>query len=639
MLTEWKLHNFKSIQELTNFHLGPVTLLAGANSSGKTVLLQSILLVAQTLSSPVAVRALVLNGETVKLGTWSDVPHSEFQNEPTAFECRIELPERQPLDYYMDTEFWARRPPTLRRRMMEGVTHVTLSASLCTPRKRMHDISEPIIDRVEIGIQRTETTGRAKEMTPVSSSIAVRRRKKALSARKLHEWEPLLPRGLDAADLGYIVSQTVPPVPFEPWEDWEYLEEQLVSVTTIGATFRHFLPSRLVQRYDATARQLRQGIRTLLSPLPTAMRRRAGSDFLRFIRDAISEGSEMIPKELINNVNDLLGELRITRRFEGSTWAEFIRFFGRLPIERRGRQRANELSLLLGYTLDEFVAQGSRHFAVEVVPIPQFARAAIATLQDFFFTRIKYLGPLRDDPRVIYALPPTPDIPDVGIKGQYTAVVLDRNKNRPIKFIDPVTRREKESSLQEAVVAWLQHMGILQSVSTEEAGKLGYKLTVRASGLDLELDLTTVGVGASQVLPILVMALLASPDTLLIFEQPEIHLHPKVQSLLGDFFLSMGQLGKQCLVETHSEYLVNRLRLRIAEAKDDAVLKLVKIYFVEREGSVSHFREVKPNEYGAILEWPAGFFDEGAMQAESIIRLGTEKRKSRSGLTRNEDSN
>lgn len=630
MFIEWKLHNFKSIKDLPDFRLAPVTVLAGANNSGKTTLLQSVLLLTQTLSSPVTTRPLILNGEAVKLGTWKDVPHFELQNEPVAFECALDISEKDLFARDAGTRLLVSRPLAVRRRMMEGVSKVTLSASFRTVDPRAHTISEPRIDKVEIGIQKSIRMGRGRVSTPVFFSIAVRRRKKALSRKKVEELQPLLPSGVELSDLDYIITQSGQEIPFQPWEDLEYLGEQLVSVSSIGATFKHFLPDTLIQRYDATARRLRTGIRAVLSPFPITMRRRASTDLAKFLKETISKGSVEIPKELIGEVNSLLSDLYISHQFTGSTWAEFSKFLRSLSRKRRVQQQVRELSFLLGLTLDEFVEEDSRRFAIEASPIPESAQAATIILQDFFSTRIKYLGPLRDDPRVIYALPPTPDIPDVGIKGQYTAVVLDRNKNNSIEFIEPTTKRRKTSTLQEAVIAWLQHMGILQSVSTEEAGKLGYKLMVYAPGLDRELDLTTVGVGASQVLPILVMALLATPGTLLIFEQPEIHLHPKVQSLLGDFFLSMGELGKQCLVETHSEYLVNRLRQRIAEAPEDAVLKLVKIYFVERDGSVSNFREVQPNEYGAILQWPAGFFDEATLQAESIVRSGTEKRKSKS---------
>ncbi|HUS84501.1 MAG TPA: DUF3696 domain-containing protein, partial [Anaerolineales bacterium] len=145
-------------------------------------------------------------------------------------------------------------------------------------------------------------------------------------------------------------------------------------------------------------------------------------------------------------------------------------------------------------------------------------------------------------------------------------------------------------------------------------------------------DLTHVGVGVSQVLPILVASLLAEPDTTLIFEQPELHLHPRVQTLLGDFFLSMTALGKQCIVETHSEYLINRLRFRTAAAiESNPWVSALKVYFVERSENGSLFRDVAINEYGAVLDWPEGFFDQSQLEAEAILRAAAVKRKTQKG--------
>ena len=116
------------------------------------------------------------------------------------------------------------------------------------------------------------------------------------------------------------------------------------------------------------------------------------------------------------------------------------------------------------------------------------------------------------------------------------------------------------------MIDWLQYLDVAKSVESRDQGKLGHELKVALSDSDSTHDLTHVGVGVSQVLPILVMGLLADTDTTLVFEQPELHLHPKVQTLLGDFFLSMALCNKQCIVETHSEYFIDRLRFRIAAA-------------------------------------------------------------------------
>jgi predicted ATPase len=133
----------------------------------------------------------------------------------------------------------------------------------------------------------------------------------------------------------------------------------------------------------------------------------------------------------------------------------------------------------------------------------------------------------------------------------------------------------------------------------------------------------------SQVLPILVMSLLAETRSLLLYEQPEVHLHPAVQSRLGDFFLGVIATGKQCVVETHSEHLVTRLRLRAAQDTDRNVAEDVLTYFVDRPAGGSRYRALAMNEYGVFPEWPKGFFDEAEENATAIVRSSLEKRKRR----------
>lgn len=164
-------------------------------------------------------------------------------------------------------------------------------------------------------------------------------------------------------------------------------------------------------------------------------------------------------------------------------------------------------------------------------------------------------------------------------------------------------------------------------------------MQVRLHDGDTAHDLTHVGVGVSQVLPIVVSCLLARPDTLLIFEQPELHLHPKVQTLLADFFLAMSMLGKQCILETHSEYLINRLRFRAAAAEAKQLVDTLEIYFVEKTGNQANFRKVKVNEYGAIVEWPDGFFDQSQSEAEEILRAATLKKRAEKEVAANDKRN
>ena len=266
---------------------------------------------------------------------------------------------------------------------------------------------------------------------------------------------------------------------------------------------------------------------------------------------------------------------------------------------------------------------------------PEEFRTVENHFRNFFVNEVKYVGPLRDEPKPLYPLESLANTTDVGFKGEHTAAVLDLNRDRLVTTID-VKRFEETGKflatrirLGAAVSGWLSYLGVAESVVTTDRGKIGHDLQVNTAEIDKSHDLTNVGVGVSQVLPIVVMALLGQRGSLLVFEQPELHLHPKVQARLGDFFLAMSLLGKQCIVETHSEYLIERFRRRIAEDDTDCFTRLISVYFFEMQDGQTKFRNVEINEYGAILDWPAEFFDQAADETEQIIAAAAAKRLQR----------
>jgi hypothetical protein len=129
-----------------------------------------------------------------------------------------------------------------------------------------------------------------------------------------------------------------------------------------------------------------------------------------------------------------------------------------------------------------------------------------------------------------------------------------------------------------------------------------------------------VGIGISQVLPVLVMAY-GSRDKLLAMEQPEIHLHPALQAELGDVFIeaALGERKNTFILETHSEHLILRLMRRMRETyqrKETGIPPVtpadVSVLYVEPDGSRSIVREMPLNELGELVKsWPGGFFEEG----------------------------
>ena len=93
--------------------------------------------------------------------------------------------------------------------------------------------------------------------------------------------------------------------------------------------------------------------------------------------------------------------------------------------------------------------------------------------------------------------------------------------------------------------------------------------------------------------------------------------------------MSLTFAGKQCVVETHSEYLVSRLRYLSAMANDVPISQLIKIYFVEKPTEQSIYSEVKMTESGVIRNWPDGFFDETERNSAAIIQAQIERARAR----------
>lgn len=631
MITKWKIFNFKSIRQETELDFGPLTIFAGANSSGKSTFIQSILLFAQTLSNKISSRSVVLNGTLASLGQFDDLKSYGSEADQIIIKCvcsPVADTDRQGSQRSQGIQgsLLGQRLNQFREISCEiafdaDPTGGSPSSDLSQLQPRLFSSNISSLARDEFNLDQI-------------AEISVHFSNKALSEvegiKSISEIDDQL-----RASIAYDVTLDDNSI--------SEIHEDFISAFPAGCIFKHFLPDRIILDLNV----VRETAVAITNVLQDIRRRPIGSKKNILSNLVLTGGIKEVLLDVLNDfheIKDIFNQLsEKVNPFISDKYAVMLSQFQEevrsLPIKsqiniQQKLRETNNLVDRIYNTLKKNSGEIDPHTIIQYKPPRQISDSTIF-LERFFTSYLKYLGPLRDAPKPIYPLAPAADPNDVGLRGEYTAAVLELHKEKKIKYIpsshfsEPIVdRRIVTRTLESAVIDWLQYLGVAKSVQTRDRGKLGHELKVNIEDVECAHDLTHVGVGVSQVLPILVSCLLAEADSTLVFEQPELHLHPKVQTLLGDFFLSMALCNKQTIVETHSEYLIDRLRFRIAAATNENKLTdQVKMYFVKKQNANSEFTEVVVNDYGAIPDWPDGFFDQSQKQAEEIMRAASIKRK------------
>ncbi|MBD5513689.1 MAG: DUF3696 domain-containing protein [Lachnospiraceae bacterium] len=230
--------------------------------------------------------------------------------------------------------------------------------------------------------------------------------------------------------------------------------------------------------------------------------------------------------------------------------------------------------------------------------------------QENLFSKFYYLGPLRSKSSRIYSWAGTnPD--SVGDDGIYTiqAILSAKHEDRKLAF-----PRTNYKPFEAVIGAALQRMELIEDYKINRIeNRQDYEVKVKIKGSAEYVSLPDVGFGVSQVLPVIVQLFYAPRGSVIFIEQPEIHLHPRAQTLLADVIIDAINMREksldrkiQVIIETHSEYLLRRLQMRIS----DQTVKTedVRAYFAHNQTNGSVLEELKVDTYGNILNWPEGFF-------------------------------
>lgn len=235
---------------------------------------------------------------------------------------------------------------------------------------------------------------------------------------------------------------------------------------------------------------------------------------------------------------------------------------------------------------------------------------------NLFQDRFNYLDAERLGPKLLFPMHEDDRDPyDIGIHGEYAVHIAGRNKQEQL-INNRLAYRNDETGevaieLYQQISYWMRQI-IPNFEMNLEPIDIGDQVQASFGNIPGQILVrpSNIGFGLIYTFPIIVAALVAPPDSLLIIENPEAHLHPASQSAIGRFLVQVAAAGVQVVIETHSDHVLNGIRRAVREE----LLKPDRVainYFVAASDEGKQ-RVLQPKMYanGGIRPWPKGFFDQ-----------------------------
>lgn len=253
--------------------------------------------------------------------------------------------------------------------------------------------------------------------------------------------------------------------------------------------------------------------------------------------------------------------------------------------------------------------------------LPDSALQSIAKNDEYFrLGSICHIGAERLGPREVYPDSGPLVFADVGTKGEHTVQCLHQFYDSPTNpgvWLEGITAETRPM-----VVAWMDLMfpGFDYQIKPVDGANL-LTLSLRTDENGDYFRPTNVGFGITHILPIVTACVAARPGSLILIENPESHLHPAGQSMMGAFLASAARHGVQLIVETHSDHILNGVRRAVRDQKIEG--KDVSIHFFENSSSsrgepTSCISSMKICDNGSIEGWRDGFFDQMRLDLDYI---------------------
>lgn len=631
-LRRWRIGAFKSVNNKVEIDLAPLTVVVGANSSGKSTLIQSILLLAQNASrleekNTAKARGIFeLNGPLVQLGTFRETVCDLIETKSSQMEFGGNW-------FTGDRAFGANRTVSLRageqelawdlslrpleKNLDSGVAHLDTATAdfsregkLVSSADVMYKESRFNVDLLKskydnFSFKHTSTFDNQEEHS--QGKIAPKQKTQAVSFQAGLPFSGLVSKNivqyLFENQNRQILQLMHSGLPFDP--DPDQVSQPVRQYETVEALIEAYVDElatfgRRVLQQDLTAED------------------RSVEMLSRQIQESMMIPGESFPEDVRKLFGTLDLEATNKKQLKDATV-----FFESFTSQLRARFDAKYGDSEWAQESTFCLPSGKRSTRVNPVSPSSYQRS-VRSWNRYLSENVLYLGPLRVGPRATYGLGASVENSNIplGESGEFFAkkVFID-DTPRAYPILEQGKLKDARFTLGEAVTYWYQHLastGEENEINVDAPNRQGYPLKIGAR------TLANVGFGASQILPVLGLCLSANPGDLILLEQPELHLNPGMQQKLADFLLVMAKTGRQIIVETHSEYLITRLRRDAATDPEDH--KYFTIVFVERDPQMgTSYRTVSVDEQGDLSEWPKGFFDHVAEDLRVLMRKAAER--------------
>lgn len=578
-----EIFNFKSYTEKQYIHFSDLSVLLGANSSGKSTALQALLVMKQTMECNSSDEELLLSGKYVTLGDFDDVISDPEKN---FFSLGVILAETEKSENIIEDDvfkitWFFKRAEDQMSAILSGVEVVYENLLLKFKRTAsliyhmyINGIRVPFSVKINNLLIKdyiihydVELNNNAAEFLNEMSKVLWTKKVTTLQLDK-----PIFVDGID--EFYFRVMNRFRPKNEE--QNTVTLEDNRMAerVSDLIETFGELE----IPEYETVLRLIPQEV---------------GKQMLKIALKDIDDISkiESLVLKYEKYIEKYKGEMHDIDGFEGI-------------YELQG-------DLFRIYDKDD----GKRDVYTQLKLALDFYKTFLGSI----LSKVFFVGPIREMPKGLYSIGFETIPKYVGPTGSYFASVLLHENKKRREYILP--DRTEKCTLSEALAVWMIHLNVASAVNVDKKNSFGFSVSVENME-QAKSDIMNVGIGTSQVLPVLISVLLSEPDEILVFEQPELHLHPYSQSHLADMFTEFCKHGRKIILETHSEYFLLRLRYNIVKEKFSQNAVAVN-FFQNMGGTKVEYANI--SGFGNI-DYPEDFRDETQELLNAILEASLERK-------------